>query len=88
MRASISFVTPEQESGFINGRVQSSTKADLIRGRAEANTVVIGSNVEYAAFVNNGTSRQSARNFMENGINSATPEIEELLNKLFRGDSV
>ena len=86
LRASISFITPDRESGWIETRTSTNEESNLISGRADKNTVVIGSNVEYASFVNNGTSKQAARHFMENGINRAKPEIEELLVKLFKGE--
>ena len=57
LRASISFVTPDRESGFINGKAEGSETTDIISGQGQKNTVIIGSNVEYASYVNNGTSK-------------------------------
>lgn len=51
LRGSISFVTPEQESGVYDNNADSS---DALSGKGLENTVIIGTNVEYAQQVNNG----------------------------------
>lgn len=83
LRASISFITPEQESGPNSSEA---SKEDTLTGRAPELMVYIGSNVEYADYVNNGTSKQPARQFLQNGINLAYPEFEKLIEKILKGD--
>ena len=83
LRASISFITPERESG---PNSTEATIADTLTGRSPELTVYIGSNVEYADYVNNGTSKQPARQFLQNGINLAYPEFEKLIEEILKGD--
>ena len=84
LRASISFITPTQkgggEVGTPNGKPQ-----DKLSGSAEKNTVVVGSNVEYAEYVHNGTSRMEARPFLREGIDKTKDQMQEQVDKIFKG---
>lgn len=84
LRASISFITPTQkgggEVGTPNGKPQ-----DKLSGSAEKNTVVVGSNVEYAEYVHNGTSRMEGRPFLREGIDKTKDQMQEQVDKIFKG---
>ena len=94
LRASISFITPTFESGQINEQIPKEVskvdknplqKGDLLSGTAEKNSVVVGSNVEYAEFVHNGTSKMAARPFLREGIDRTKADMERQANKIFKG---
>lgn len=84
LRASISFIT-ETESGDSGMSVPSSAPKDKLSGKAEKNTVIVGSNVEYAEYVHNGTSRMAARPFLREGIDQTKDKMEEQVRKIFEG---
>ena len=84
LRASISFIT-ETESGDSGMSVPSSAPKDKLSGKAEKNTVIVGSNVEYAEYVHNGTSRMAARTFLREGIDQTKDKMEEQVRKIFEG---
>ena len=76
LRASISFATRE---------LMSNPNEDGINFKADKYTTIIGTNVEYANYVELGTSKQLARHFLLNGINDSLNEtrndIEEIMKK-------
>lgn len=76
LRASISFATSE---------FMSNPNEDGINFKADKYTTIIGTNVEYANYVELGTSKQLARHFLLNGINDSLNEtrndIEEIMKK-------
>lgn len=84
LRASISFITPTDkgggEVGTPNGKPQ-----DKLSGSAEKNTVVVGSNVEYAEYVHNGTSKMEGRPFLREGIDKTKDQMQEQVEKIFKG---
>lgn len=82
LRASISFLTPETESGP-NGA--EACGSDAIKGRSEQGSLLIGSNVEYADDVNNGTTKQPARHFLENGIEPNFKKYAEIVSEIYEG---
>lgn len=97
LRASISFITPTYTSGQITEQTPKEgvspedvaknllQQGDLLSGTAEKNTVVVGSNVEYAEYVHNGTSRMAARPFLREGIDQTKDKMEEQVRKIFEG---
>lgn len=82
LRGSISFVTPEEESGVYDNNAEGS---DALSGKGLENTVIIGTNVEYADEVNNGTKKQKGRKFMENGIEPNWDKYKDLAKEVFEG---
>lgn len=82
LRGSISFVTPEEESGVYDNNADSS---DALSGKGLENTVILGTNVEYADEVNNGSKKQKGRKFMENGIEPNWGKYQDLAKDIFKG---
>lgn len=82
LRGSISFVTPEEESGVYDNNADSS---DALSGKGLENTVILGTNVEYADEVNNGSKKQKGRKFMENGIEPNWGKYQDLAKDIFEG---
>ena len=88
-RASLSFITPDKESGRNktelkvgkNGRLPKSEPEDALIGTAPENTVIVGSNVEYAHYIEEGTKRMSKRPIVGNAILNYMNEYEKLTEK-------
>lgn len=84
LRASISFVTPEDASGANSGEAK--TGDALGKNLKEEKTVILGTNVEYGAAVNNGNGKnRPARKFMENGIEPNFKKYKEIAEDVFKG---
>lgn len=83
LRGSISYSTPY---GDYNNPTIANKANDFIRGAKEKDTVVIGSNVEYASYVNSGTSKQRARKFLETGIYRSLPQLSNATEKILKGE--
>jgi len=83
LRGSISYSTPYNN---YNNPAPANKPEDFIANVKEQDTVIYGSNVEYASYVNSGTSRQKARKFIENGTTRAIPQIKRVLQKILEGD--
>lgn len=93
LRASISFITPTQ-SGDGKQKSSEAKESDKLKGKADKNSVVIGSNVEYAEKVHNGmwTSEKGGkkrkykeRPFLRVGIDKTKGEMQEQAEKIFKG---
>lgn len=84
LRASVSFITQNAENSGLPP-VPESQSSDTIRGRASEGEVIIGSNVEYAAYVNTGTTKQPARRFMEHGIFDNSSKIQQVFTDVLEG---
>lgn len=93
------FMTEDKivDTGRLRGSISYSTKynnysnpmmankmSDFITGNTEDNSVVIGSNVEYASYVNSGTSKQRARKFMETGIYRSVPQTKQVVESILK----
>ena len=85
LRASISFITAGGQSGAGAAQVPESKSGDRLSGKAEANTVVIGTNVEYADYVHTGTNKMRARPFLREGIDNTKGEMEEIVKDILQG---
>lgn len=83
LRGSISYSTPYND---YNQPMSENQPNDFIQGIKEDKTVVYGSNVEYASYVNSGTSRQRARKFIETGTFRAIPQCEKVVEKILKGE--
>lgn len=93
LRASISFITPNQ-SGDGKQKSSAAKEGDKLKGKADKNSVVIGSNVEYAEKVHNGmwTSEKGGkkrkykeRPFLRVGIEKTKDQMQEQVEKIFKG---
>lgn len=74
LRASISFATSEHISN---------PTEDGVNFKSNKYSTIVGTNVEYASYVELGTKKQPARHFLLNGINNSLSEtkndIEEIM---------
>ena len=50
LRASISFITPTQKGGSGQPKPANAQAGDKLSGKADKNSVIVGSNVEYAEY--------------------------------------
>lgn len=85
LRASISFITPTEKGGSGMMKPKNAEAGDELSGKAEKNTVVVGSNVEYAERVHNGDSKMAGRPFITEGINKTKDKMQEQAEKIFKG---
>ena len=85
LRASISFITPTEKGGSGQPKPKNAEAGDELTGKAEQNTVVVGSNVEYAEKVHNGDSKMAARPFLREGIDKTKDKMREQVTKIFKG---
>ena len=85
LRASISFITPTDKGDSGQPKPANAEAGDELTGTAEQNTVVVGSNVEYAEYVHNGTSRMAGRPFLREGIDKTKDQMQEQAEKIFKG---
>ena len=81
---SISYCTPFEN--YKNPNL-ANTSNDYVENVKEKDTVLYGSNVEYANYVETGTSRQRARKYLETGTYRALPETKQVLTKLLKGEN-
>lgn len=88
LRASISFVTAEGQSGAsgVAAKGGASKGGDKLSGKAPEKSVIVGSNVEYASYVELGTSRMNARPFLRNGIENTRDEMKEIAEGILKGE--
>lgn len=85
LRASISFITPTQKGGSGQPKPANAQAGDDLTGTAEENSVIVGSNVEYAEKVHNGDSKMAGRPFITEGINKTKDQMQEQAEKIFKG---
>ena len=83
LRGSISYSTPSKD---YKNPTLANTGNDFITGNKEESTVWYGSNVEYASYVNSGTSKQRARKFIENGTYRAIPQVKKVVETILKGE--
>lgn len=84
LRGSISYATPYND---YNQPTLANKPDDFITNKKQKqkNTVIYGSNVEYASYVNSGTSRQRARRFIETGTYRAVPQMKNVVEEIMKG---
>lgn len=66
-------------------RVDTGRLKNSIKGEVENNdTVVVGTNVEYAIYVHEGTQKMAANRFLRNGIVNNIDEYKEIVEKCLK----
>ena len=83
LRGSISFSTPFEN--YKNPTLANKGDDFIVNAKIK-DTVVVGSNVEYASFVETGTSRQRARKFLQTGTYRSLPQVKAVVEKILKGD--
>jgi len=79
LRSSLSYATQSTQSGFVNGKSSGSRDSDTMSNGAGKDEVIIGSNVEYAAFVELGTRNMSAQPYLRPAINNYQKDYQEVV---------
>lgn len=82
LRASISFVA----HGGGESQNKGAQEADYITGTPDELCTIIGTNVNYAVYVHEGTRKMQARPFLRDGINSVKDDMQEEVIKVFKGE--
>ena len=83
LRGSISYST---EFNDYNQPTPANEPNDFIKGVREENSVLYGSNVDYANFVETGTTRQRARHYVKTGTDRAVPQLKKAGEEVLKGD--
>lgn len=81
LRASISFIT-KNESGDSGMFSANSEPKDKLWGSCEDGIVVVGTNVDYAEYVHNGTSKMIGRPFLREGIDQEKAKMAESVKEI------
>ena len=82
LRGSISYSTPD--TNYSNPSLANKPE-DFIKNAKEKDSVIYGSNVEYANYVETGTSKQRARNYIKTGTDRAVPQIKKVVEEILKG---
>lgn len=80
---SISYSTPYND---YNNPNSANRPDDFIKGFREKDTVGYGSNVQYANFVETGTTKQRARHYLKTGTYRAVPRIKKVVEEILKGE--
>lgn len=86
LRASISFITPTQSGDAGLASPPNAKTGDKLKGSAEEKCTIVGTNVEYAEYVHDGTSRMDGRPFIREGIDQTKDQMKEQVEKIFKGE--
>lgn len=81
LRGSISYAT---KYGNYNQGTIANKPEDFIKENTEDKTVLYGSNVEYASYVETGTSRQKARNYIKTGTYRSVPQLQRVVENILK----
>ena len=68
LRASLSYITNNKQSGFNGSRVPESQDKDVLTGRSGKDEVIVGSNINYALYVDQCTKKMAKRPYLTNSV--------------------
>lgn len=83
LRGSISYSTPYND---YNNPTLANKENDFVKGVREENTIVIGSNVPYASYVEAGTTKQRARQFLRIGMSNSAEQCKKTAKIILEGE--
>ena len=90
LRASISYILPDGEKGDSGLITSNQQVGDKLSGKADKDSVFVGSNVEYAIYVHEGTgsgdSEIPARPFLRLGIDNMKEDAQEMAERVLKGE--
>ena len=79
LRNSISFIAPRGKSPDEEG-------SDRLSGKQQEKAAYVGTNVEYAEYVEYGTKRVRAQPYMRTGLAAAAPALREIFRRRMMAD--
>ena len=79
LRASISYIAPRRRSPDEEG-------SGRLQGDTDSKTAYVGTNVEYAPYVEYGTKRMKAQPYMRTGLDAARPALKEIFRRRMMTD--
>ena len=86
LRASISYILPDGEQGSKEDDSENQHAGDKLSGKADKDSVFVGSNVEYAIYVHEGAKKMPARPFLRLGIDNMKEDAEEMAERVLKGE--
>lgn len=84
LRGSISYST---EFNDYNNPIPANKPEDFIVNVRKKNNITIGSNVEYANFVETGTTKQRARNYLRTGIQRSLLQMQRVVEIILKEET-
>lgn len=86
LRASISFITQNKKGDSGIPQPPNAEAGDKLSGNGEQDFVIVGTNVNYAQIIHNGTSKMLGRPFLREGIDKKKEEMKESVEKILKGE--
>lgn len=86
LRASISYILPDGEQGSKEDSSENQHAGDKLSGKSDKDSVFVGSNVEYAIYVHEGTKGMAGRPFLRLGIDNMKDDAEEIAKRVLKGE--
>lgn len=86
LRASISYILPDGEKGDSGLITTNQQVGDKLSGKADKDSVFVGSNVEYAIYVHEGTKGMAGRPFLRLGIDNMKEDAQEMAERVLKGE--
>lgn len=86
LRASISFITENDKGDSGLPQPPNAQASDRLSGKGEKDCVIVGTNVNYAQIIHNGTSKRAGRPFLREGIDKKKDEMQEKVKKILQGE--
>lgn len=86
LRASISYILPDGEQGSKEDDSENQQAGDKLSGKADKDSVFVGSNVEYAIYVHEGTKGMAGRSFLRLGIDNMKEDAQEIAERVLKGE--
>ena len=84
LRASISFITEKDKGDSGIPQPPNAEAGDKLSGNGEKDFVIVGTNVNYAQIVHNGTSKRTGRPFLREGIDKKKEEMQEKVKDILK----
>ncbi len=84
LRASLSFIT--QKNKGQNTSTTVTQVSDQLTGSAEKDELIVGTNVEYASYIENGTYKMSSRPFLNNSVMYYADDYKNLAEDILSAD--
>lgn len=86
LRASLSYILPDGTGGDSGMLTLNQQLGDKLSGKADENSVIVGTNVEYAIYVHEGTEKMPARPFLRLAIDNMKDDAKEMAERVLKGD--
>lgn len=84
--ASMTYILPDATGGHSGMLTLNQQLGDKLSGKADENSVIVGTNVEYAIYVHEGTKKMPARPFLRLAIDNMKDDAKEMAERVLKGE--